>query len=125
MNPDDAKAGGVNAGDVVEVFNDYGSTYAMAYPTKAIKAGQTFMLFGYFNGIAGHVTSDWTDRNIIPYYKGAWASIRRVGSLEDYKATVSHLQLGQLPVEVKRGMDDQGWRGHHGQVSSGTRRARQ
>lgn len=89
MNPDDAKTGGVNAGDVVEVFNDYGSTYAMAYPTKAIKAGQTFMLFGYFNGIAGHVTSDWTDRNIIPYYKGAWASIRRVGSLEDYKATVS------------------------------------
>jgi len=89
MNPDDAKASGVAAGDVVEVFNDYGSTYAMVYPTKSIKQGQTFMLFGYFNGTAGHVTSDWTDRNVIPYYKGAWASIRRVGTLADYKATVS------------------------------------
>ena len=93
MNPDDAKASGVAAGDVVEVFNDYGSTYAMVYPTKSIKQGQTFMLFGYFNGTAGHVTSDWTDRNVIPYYKGAWASIRRVGTLADYKATVSFLSL--------------------------------
>ncbi|MET3375450.1 arsenite oxidase large subunit [Variovorax boronicumulans] len=89
MNPDDAKASGVGAGDVVEVFNDYGGTYAMVYPTKSIKTGQTFMLFGYFNGIAGNLTTDWTDRNIIPYYKGAWASIRRVGTLADYKATVS------------------------------------
>ena len=31
MNPDDAQALGVSSGDVVEVFNDYGSTYAMAY----------------------------------------------------------------------------------------------
>ena len=89
MNPNDTGALGLTAGDVVEVFNDYGSTYAMVYPAKSIKAGQTFMLFGYFNGTAGNVTSDWTDRNVIPYYKGAWASIRRVGTLADYKATVS------------------------------------
>ena len=35
------------------------------------------------------VTTEWTDRNIIPYYKGTWASIRRVGTMEEYKRTVS------------------------------------
>lgn len=89
LNPDDAKSLGVGAGDVVEVFNDFGSTYAMAYPVPSAKSGHTFMVFGYVNGIQGDVTTDWTDRNIVPYYKGTWADIRRVGSMEDYKRRVS------------------------------------
>jgi arsenite oxidase large subunit len=89
MNPDDAKSLDVAAGDVVEVFNDFGSTYAMAYPDATAKRGQTFMLFGYFNGVAGDVTTDWTDRNIVPYYKGTWADVRRVGTLAEFKRTVS------------------------------------
>ena len=43
INPDDASSIGVAPGDVVEVFNDFGSTYAMAYPMKSAKVGQTFM----------------------------------------------------------------------------------
>ena len=53
----EARTNGISAGDVVEVFNDFGSTYAMAYPQKAIRPGQTFMLFGYIRGVAGDVTS--------------------------------------------------------------------
>lgn len=89
MNPEDARTLGVAAGDVVEVFNDFGSTYAMAYPMKAIKTGQTFMLFGYIKGVAGDVTSPWVDRNVVPYYKGTWGSIKRVGSVDDWKQTIS------------------------------------
>ncbi|KAI3590393.1 Arsenite oxidase large subunit (plasmid) [Cupriavidus sp. U2] len=89
LNPGDAKSLGIEAGDVVEVFNDFGSTYAMAYPVPSAKSGQTFMVFGYVNGIQGDVTTDWTDRNIVPYYKGTWADIRKVGSMEDYKRKVS------------------------------------
>jgi arsenite oxidase large subunit len=89
MNLEDARALGVSGGDVLEVFNDFGSTYAMAYPMKSIKAGQTFMLFGYIRGVAGDVTSPWVDRNVVPYYKGTWASIKRVGSVDDYKASIS------------------------------------
>lgn len=89
LNLEDARTMGVAAGDVVEVFNDFGSTYAMAYPQKAIKAGQTFMLFGYIRGVAGDVTSPWVDRNVVPYYKGTWASIRRVGSVDDWKRSIS------------------------------------
>ena len=87
---------------MVEVFNDYGSTFAMAYPTKTAKRGQTFMLFGYFNGIQGDVTTDWTDRNVVPYYKGTWADIRRVGTMEDYKRTVSFKERHSLDRSPER-----------------------
>jgi arsenite oxidase large subunit len=89
MNPDDAAGLGIASGDIVDVHNDYGSTYAMAYLERDIKPGQTFMQFGWYNGIVGDVVTEWTDRNIIPYYKGTWADIRRVGSEEAYKKTVS------------------------------------
>ena len=89
MNPEDIKTVGAEAGDVVEVFNDYGSTFAMVYPKGDMKPNQTFMVFAYINGIQGDVTTEWTDRNIIPYYKGTWASIKKVGSIDDYKRTVS------------------------------------
>lgn len=89
LSPLDCQTLNVAAGDVVEVFNDFGSTYAMAYPVDSAKPGQTFMIFGYVNGIQDDVTTDWTDRNVIPYYKGTWADIRRVGSMADYTKTVS------------------------------------
>jgi arsenite oxidase large subunit len=89
LNEADARQLGVAAGDIVEVFNDYGSTYAMAYPVPTAKAGHTFMVFAYVNGIQGDVTTEWTDRNVVPYYKGTWADIRRVGSMDDYTRGVS------------------------------------
>jgi arsenite oxidase large subunit len=89
MNPEDARQLGVSPGDVIEVWNDYGSTYAMAYPMKSIKPGQTFMLFGFIKGVHGDVVTPWVDRNVVPYYKGTWGSIRRVGSVDDWKQSIS------------------------------------
>ena len=77
------------AGDVVEIYNDFGSTYAMAYPLKALKPGQTFMLFGYIKGVAGDVVTSWVDRNVVPYYKGTWGGIKRVGTVDDYRKSIS------------------------------------
>jgi arsenite oxidase large subunit len=89
MNPDDAKSLGIQSGDIVELHNDFGSAFAMAYLEPDIAKGQTFMMFGYDNGVVGDVVTDWTDRNLIPYYKGTWADIRKVGTMKDYKRTVS------------------------------------
>ena len=90
LNGKTAKASAeVKAGDVIEVWNDFGSTYAMAYPMKSIKPGHTFMLFGYIKGVAGDVVTSWVDRNVVPYYKGTWASVQRVGSVEDWKQSIS------------------------------------
>lgn len=89
MNPQDAKDLGVQPGDIVELHNDYGATYAMAYPDAAIKRGHTFMQFGWNNGIAGDVVTEWTDRNVVPYYKGTWADIRRIGGGDNFRKTTS------------------------------------
>jgi len=90
LNPDDARALGVEAGDIVELYNDYGSTYAIAYPDKSLKRDHTFMQFGGYNGFVGDEVTTWTDRHFIPYYnKGTWADIRRVGGGEHFRMTVS------------------------------------
>ena len=89
INPSDMRSLAIEAGDVVEVWNEFGSTHAMAYPVADAKPGQTFMVFAHPNGLVGDLTTDWTDRNLIPYYKGTWASVRRVGSGADYRHSVS------------------------------------
>jgi arsenite oxidase large subunit len=89
MNPGDAASLSIAAGDIVEVYNDYGATRAMARLEPSIKSGQTFMQFGYDNGVQGDVTTNWTDRNIIPYYKGTWADVRRIGPLADAARRIS------------------------------------
>jgi arsenite oxidase large subunit len=89
MNPADAETLDIVPGDVVEVYNDFGSTYALAYPDHDIRPGHTFMQFGHYNGIVGHVVTNWTDKNIIPYYKGTWANVRKVGGADQYRGRVS------------------------------------
>jgi arsenite oxidase large subunit len=78
MNPDDMAELGLKAGDLVEVFNDNGSTQAMAYPTPTAKRKQTFMLFAYPTGPQGNVVSKGVNEFIIPNYKQTWANIRKI-----------------------------------------------
>jgi len=88
INPDDAKELGVANGDIVELYNDYGATYAMAYIAPEIKRNQVFMQFAHYNGIVGDVVTEAVDRNVLPNYKHTWANIRKAASGE-YKSTVS------------------------------------
>ncbi|MDH3668487.1 MAG: arsenate reductase (azurin) large subunit [Paracoccaceae bacterium] len=90
MHPDDASAMGIEPGDLVEVFNDMGSVQAMAYPTDAVKRDHCFMLFGQPRGAAGDLISDHVDPDTtIPWYKGVWADIRRIGPVPELSRTVS------------------------------------
>ena len=65
MNPDDMAELKVAGGDLVEVFNDDGSTQAMVYPTPTAKKGQTFMLFAYPTGVQGNVVNAGTNELIL------------------------------------------------------------
>lgn len=90
MHADDAVSLGITAGDMVEVHNDAGSVQAMAYVSDAVKKGHTFMLFGQPRGAAGDLISDHVDPNTtIPYYKGVWADVRRIGAMPDALRGVS------------------------------------
>jgi len=78
MNPDDMAELKLNQGDLVEVFNDNGSTQAMAYPTPTAKRKETFMLFAYPTGVVGNVVSKGVNEFIIPNYKQTWGNIRKI-----------------------------------------------
>jgi len=79
MNPNDMKKLGLEAGDLVEIHNDVGSTQAMVYPTATARPGECFMMFCSPQGQVGNVISKYTNELIIPNYKNVWANIRRIG----------------------------------------------
>jgi arsenite oxidase large subunit len=88
MNPKDMTDLGLKNGDLVEVYNDNGSTQAMAYPTPTAKTKQAFMLFGYPTGVQGNVVSAGVNEFVIPNYKQTWGSIRKIA---DAPKSVQHL----------------------------------
>lgn len=90
IGPKDAKSLGISSGDLVEIYNDYGSTQGMAYVEPTAKPGQLFMAAMTREGVQGDTVPTAMDQNLIPYYKGTWGNIRRIGSLDDYKRTVSY-----------------------------------
>ncbi len=80
MNPEDMTELGLGEGDLVEVYNDNGSTQAMAYPTPSAKRKQAFMLFGYPSGVQGNVVSAGVNEFVIPNYKQTWGDIRKIAN---------------------------------------------
>jgi formylmethanofuran dehydrogenase subunit D len=59
----------VKAGDLVEIYNDNGSTQAMVDPTATARRKETFMQFANPNGVQGNVVSPGVNELIIPNYK--------------------------------------------------------
>jgi anaerobic selenocysteine-containing dehydrogenase len=91
MNPEDMSELDVKEGDLVEVFNDDGSTQAMVYPTPTARKGETFMLFAYPTGVQGNVINGkGVNELVIPNYKQTWASIRK---LSDAPGSVNHVSF--------------------------------
>ena len=90
MNPEDMAELGVKKGDLVEVYNESGSTQAMVYPTPTAKKGETFMLFGFPTGVQGNVINAGTNELILPNYKQTWANIRKIS---DAPEGVKHLSF--------------------------------
>jgi arsenite oxidase large subunit len=78
MNPQDMAELKVGAGDLVEIYNDNGSTQAIVYPTPTAKRKETFMLFANPNGVMGNVVSPGVIEFIIPNYKQTWGAIRKI-----------------------------------------------
>lgn len=92
IHPADAAGLGIASGDLLELTNDVGRVNAMAYVTDSVKRGHTFMLFGQPRGAVGDLVSDHVDpATTIPYYKGVWAAIRRIGPQPEIRRTVTFL----------------------------------
>lgn len=90
IHPEDMRELGVQAGDLVEIYNDNGSTQAMAQPSTAVRRKETFMLFANPKGVQGNVVSKAVNEFIIPNYKQTWANIRKIASAPE---GVKHLSF--------------------------------
>ncbi|HEX2528661.1 MAG TPA: arsenate reductase (azurin) large subunit [Geminicoccus sp.] len=88
MNPQDMAELALRQGDLVEIYNDNGSTQAMVYPTPSARPKQAFMLFGYPSGVQGNVVSAGVNEFVIPNYKQTWGDIRKIA---DAPEGVRHL----------------------------------
>jgi len=97
LNPQDSAALKLNEGDLVEVYNDNGSTQAMAYPTPTAKRKQAFMLFGFPTGVQGNVVSKGVNELVIPNYKQTWGNIRKIS---DAPEGVRHLTFKSKEYSV-------------------------
>ncbi len=93
LNPADMTELKLKQGDLVEIYNENGSTQAMVYPTTTAKRKQAFMLFANPNGVQGNVVSPGVNELIIPNYKQTWGAIRK---LADAPAGVEHLSFKSL-----------------------------
>jgi arsenite oxidase large subunit len=80
----------LNAGDLVEVYNDNGSTQAMVWPTPSARPKETFMLFAYPTGPQGNVVSKGVNELVIPNYKQTWGNIRKIA---DAPEVTKHLSF--------------------------------
>ncbi|MDG1936769.1 MAG: arsenate reductase (azurin) large subunit [Paracoccaceae bacterium] len=86
----DAEELGIFSGDLVEVYNQVGSVQAMAYLAGSVKQGHCFMLFGQPRGAIGKLILDHVDPDTtIPWYKGVWADVRRIGQSPDLSKNIS------------------------------------
>ena len=97
LNPADMTELKLKQGDLVEIYNENGSTQAMVYPTPTAKRKQAFMLFANPNGVQGNVVSPGVNELIIPNYKQTWGAIRK---LSDAPETVRHLSFKSLDYVV-------------------------
>src|SRR6516162_2289587 len=93
MNPQDMADIKVKPGELVEIYNDNGSTQAMVYPTPTAKRKETFMLFANPNGVQGNVVSPGVNELVIPNYKQTWAAIRRLSDAPENARQLSFKSL--------------------------------
>jgi len=99
INPQDAQREGIQPGDIVQLYNDYGETTAYAVVSNSVKPGLIFMLFAHPRSTANSLTTPYVDPEvIIPYYKGSAVGLRRLGRLADFDARLTYQPTNFEPV---------------------------
>lgn len=92
IHPQDATTLGVENGDLVELFNPYGTVTALVVVVESNRSGHVFMLFEHPKGWANSLTTDYVDPDTtIPYYKGTKAGIRKIGTLPELKKQLTFI----------------------------------
>ena len=89
MNADDMAEMDLNAGDLIEIHNENGTTQGMAYPTDTAARGQVAMVFGSPTGSQGNVVNPGVNELVLPDYKHTWGNIRKLADATPQAKAVS------------------------------------
>lgn len=96
IHPHDASSLQIDQGDLMELFNPYGSVTAMAVIVDSNQPGHVFMLFEHPKGWLNSLTTGYVDPDTtIPYYKGTKAGIRKVGGLPEWQKQLTFIKTNQ------------------------------
>lgn len=80
INPEDAKKLDLVSGDLVMLYNDYGSVRAVVNVTESVRPKEIFLAFGFPNSPSNDLVTEYVDPDTkIPFYKGTAASIKKLG----------------------------------------------
>ncbi len=102
MHPDDVEELGLQAGDLVEVWNNNGATQAIVWSEQQTRRKETFLVFAHPAGPVGNVVSNATNELVIPNFKQTWADIRK---LADAPEAVRHLSFKVQGFKLQRDDD--------------------
>ncbi len=85
MNETDAQNEGVSNGDIIEIYNDYGSVTAVVWISNTVPPGQLFVAMAFevkpgANQLTTETVDPVTDNQMV---KWAWANIKKVGTLSE------------------------------------------
>ena len=84
MNPKDAQKEGLQSGDLVELYNPYGTVTGMVIVIESMKPGHLFMMFEHTKGWLNSITTPYVDpATNIPWYKGTRAGLRKIGRIDE------------------------------------------
>lgn len=98
IHPDDAKAMGVSAGDMVEVYNEEGNGTFQVRVNDSPRPGMIFALQYHPRGTSNSLTSGYTDpKTTIPWYKGTRVAVRKLPGALRASATSSLLPVNAYP----------------------------
>lgn len=96
IHPQDAMTLQITQGDLVELYNPYGSVTAMAVIVDSNRPGHVFMLFEHPKGWLNSLTTGYVDpATTIPYYKGTKAGMRRIDTLPEWQQRLTFIPTNQ------------------------------
>lgn len=96
IHPRDAGLLRLEQGDLVELFNPYGSVTAMAVTVDSNRPGHVFMLFEHPKGWLNSLTTGYVDPDTtIPYYKGTKAGIRKIDALSQWQERLTFIKTNE------------------------------
>ncbi len=91
MHPDDAKARGIGDGTVVRVSSEHGSVDVICELSAAMRCGEVFMPFAYWESAANKLTGDAIDPvGKIPGFKVTAVEVKALTTSEAPVALASH-----------------------------------